>query len=77
MSIQVKSIDVYAIHERLKKDKTKEGKETWNYVKQLNEALVRQQKLTGEAISKLRQLSNPSVRTSGQAGQVEEPDNQT
>lgn len=54
MSIQVKSIDVYGIEERLRKDQTKEGKETWNYVKKLKEALERQQKLTAEAISKLR-----------------------
>ncbi len=54
MSIQVKQIDVYGIEERLRKDKTKEGVETWNYVKKLKEALVRQQQLTSEAISKLR-----------------------
>lgn len=57
MSIQVKSIDVYSIHDRLRKDKSKEGKEVWNYVKKLNEALTSQQRLTGEAISKLRKVS--------------------
>jgi hypothetical protein len=57
MSIQVKSIDVYGIHDRLRKDKSKEGKEVWNYVNQLNEALKRQQALTGEAIGKLTRVS--------------------
>jgi hypothetical protein len=56
MSIQVKSIDVYGIHERLRKDKTPEGKEVWNYIQKLNEALVRQQKLTAEAIAKLKSM---------------------
>lgn len=54
MSITVKSIDVYKIEDRLRKDKTPEGKETWNYVKKLKEALERQQQLTKLAISKLR-----------------------
>lgn len=54
MSIQVKCIDVYAIEARLRADKTKEGKEVWNYVKKLKEALKRQQELTALAISKLR-----------------------
>jgi ABC-type uncharacterized transport system YnjBCD substrate-binding protein len=57
MSIQVKSIDVYGIEARLRKDKSKEGKEVWNYVKKLKEALERQQKLTADAIAKLRQNS--------------------
>lgn len=55
MSITVKSIDVYGIEARLRKDQSKEGKEIWHYVKALKEALGRQQKLTGEAISKLRE----------------------
>lgn len=57
MSIQVKSIDVYGIEERLRKDQTKEGKETWNYVKKLKEALERQQQLTREVVGKLRSVS--------------------
>lgn len=57
MSIQVRSIDVYGIHERLRKDKSKEGKEVWNYIKRLNEALTRQQELTAHAISKLREYA--------------------
>lgn len=57
MSIQVKSIDVYGIHDRLRKDKSKEGEETWNYIKRLNEALVNQQKLTAEVISKHTRVS--------------------
>lgn len=54
MSIQVKSINVYGIEDRLRKDQTKEGKETWNYIKKLKESLERQQQLTAETISKLR-----------------------
>jgi len=54
ISPQVKNIDVYAIEARLRADKTKEGKEVWNYVKKLKEALVRQQELTRLSISKLR-----------------------
>lgn len=74
MSIQVKSIDVYAIHERLRKDKSKEGKETWNYVKRLNEALERQKELTGLAISKLRkpEPESPSLSVPiDQEGRIE------
>ncbi len=59
MSIQVKSIDVYAIEDRLRKDKTKEGIEAWQYVKALKEALKRQQELTGTAINKIKELSKP------------------
>jgi hypothetical protein len=55
MSIQVKQIDVYGIEARMRKDKSKEGKENWHYVKALKEALTRQQRLTGEAISKVKQ----------------------
>lgn len=57
MSIQVNSIDVYGIEARLRKDKSKEGKEVWHYVKKLKEALTRQQQLTALVISKLRQES--------------------
>lgn len=53
MSITAKSIDVYGIEARLRKD----DKETWNYIKKLKEALTKQQELTGIAIGKIRELS--------------------
>lgn len=55
MSMKVKQIDVYAIEDKLKKDKSLS--DIWHYVKALKEALVRQQELTGKAISKLREVS--------------------
>lgn len=55
MNPQVKSIDVYGIEERLRKDK--DLKDVWQYVKSLKEALVRQQELTGKVISKLKEVS--------------------
>lgn len=58
--MQVKSIDVNAIHERLRKDKTKEGKEVWNYVKKLLESLEMQKKLNGHAIEVIKRISNQS-----------------
>ena len=54
MSIQVKSIDVYGIEQRLRDNK---DKETLNYIKKLNEALTRQQELTNMAISKLKRYA--------------------
>lgn len=53
--MKVKQIDVYAIEDKLKKDKSLS--DIWHYVKALKEALVRQQELTGKAISKLREVS--------------------
>lgn len=55
MSIQVKSIDVYGIEERLRKDKSQ--KDVWQYVQSLKEALKRQQSLTALAIGKLRECA--------------------
>jgi len=57
MSIEVKSIDVYTIEDRMRKDKTKEGKENWKYVCALKEACERQTELTAKAISKIREIS--------------------
>ncbi|MGN6436892.1 MAG: hypothetical protein ACTHMM_10180 [Agriterribacter sp.] len=54
MNPTVKSIAVYKIEERLRKDKTKEGAEVWQYVTALKNALERQKQLTADAISKLR-----------------------
>lgn len=59
MSTQVKSIDVYKIEERLRKDK--DLADVWLYVKRLKEALVRQQELTGKAISKLREQAKNDI----------------
>jgi len=56
--MQVECINVYEIEDRLKKDKSKEGKEVWNYVKKLKEALKNQQNLTQLAISKLKSNKN-------------------
>lgn len=53
MSITAKSIDVYRIEARLRKD----DKETWNYINKLKESLAKQQELTGIAIGKIRELS--------------------
>lgn len=50
MSIQVESIDIIAIKERLRK----EDKEAYWLVTKLEEGLKRQQELTALAISKLR-----------------------
>lgn len=55
MNIQVKSIDVYGIEEKLRKDK--DQKDVWQYIQSLKKALEGQQRLTNEAISKLRQLA--------------------
>jgi hypothetical protein len=56
MSIRVKSIDVYGIEDRLRKSKDPKDKEVLQYIKALKEALKRQQDLTNECISKLRQV---------------------
>lgn len=60
-NITVKSIDVYAIEDRLRKDKTKEGKEVWEYVRALKAAHERQKDLTATAIRKIRELSKPNI----------------
>jgi hypothetical protein len=54
MSIRVKSIDVYGIEERLRKDK---DKEVLNYIRSLKEAYERQCSLTNEAIAKIRRYA--------------------
>lgn len=54
MSIRVKSIDVYGIEERLRRDK---DKDTLNYIKSLKEALERQQDLTNMAIAKIKRYA--------------------
>lgn len=54
MSIQVKSIDVYGIEERLRKDK---DKDTLNYIKSLKEAYERQRDLTNIAIAKIKRYA--------------------
>ena len=57
MSIRVKSIDVYGIEDRLRKSKSKEDKEVWQYIKSLKEAYQRQQDLTKLAMKKIRELA--------------------
>jgi hypothetical protein len=54
MSIQVKSIDVQTIEERLRKDK---DKETLQYIKALKEALDRQRDITNLAISIIKRYA--------------------
>lgn len=54
MSIKVKSIDVYGIKERLRKDG---DKEVLNFIRALQEALERQELLTRDAISKLKRYA--------------------
>jgi hypothetical protein len=55
MSIQVNSLDVYGLEEKLRKSDDPLVKEAWHYIKQLKEALKRQQELTAKAIQKLRE----------------------
>lgn len=55
MSIQVKSIDVYGIEDRLRKDKSPEAKEIWQYIKALKESYQRQGDLVKKAMTKIRQ----------------------
>ena len=59
MSIQVKSIDVYGIEDRLRKDK--DLKDIWNYVKALKRALESSQETTRKAIGKLREYAKSRV----------------
>lgn len=61
MSIQVKSIDVYKIEERLRKDK--DLKDIWQYVKSLKIALDRQKELTNLAISKLKKSTTKLIES--------------
>lgn len=56
--MELNQFNVHALHERLRKDKTKSGKEIWEYVKKLNESLEKQKELTGLAIKKIKQLTN-------------------
>lgn len=58
---KVKSIDVYSIEERLRKDKSKEGVEVWQYVKALKNVLEKQTQLTNTAIAKVKELSKASA----------------
>lgn len=55
MSIQVKSIDVYGIEDRLRKDKSPEAKETLQYIKALKENYHRQGDLVKKAMTKIRE----------------------
>jgi hypothetical protein len=55
--VKVKQIDVYAIEERLRKDKSKEGVEVWQYIKALKNVNERQKELTNKAISKIKELA--------------------
>lgn len=57
MSIQVKSIDVYGIEDRLRKSKLPEDKEVLQYIKALKEAYKRQCDITQLAIKKLRSVT--------------------
>ena len=54
MSIRVKSIDVYGIKERLRRE---EDKEVLNLIRALQEALERQELLTRDAIAKLKKYA--------------------
>lgn len=67
MSIQVKSIDVYKIEARLKKDTSKDGVETWGYVKALKESYARQGDLVKIAMKKVRELSAQITNPSNQS----------
>lgn len=57
MSIQVKSIDVYGIEDRLRKSKSKEDKEVLQYIKALKEAYARQGDLVKMCMSKIKSLT--------------------
>lgn len=54
MSIQVKSIDVYGIEARLRKSKTKEDKETLQYINALKEAHIRKDSLINDLMFKIK-----------------------
>ena len=57
MSLQVNSIDTQELHKILKGNKTPEGKQIWNYVQKLNEALESQKDITKKAVGKVREAS--------------------
>lgn len=70
-SLQVNSIDEFAIMDRLIKSK---DKEVLQYIRALKEALRRQQDLTTLAISKVKQLSNKDIDCLPSTGEMMDGD---